>query len=93
MTNLMHNDPRVTTLVARFGVVERLDASNFLASIPEAEIYASGDSVEDARFMLADITAATFRLFTLKRFCLGPGPKRTLQFLERHLDNVEASKP
>ena len=66
--------------------VECVNEDDYLASVPEVNLNASGDTEEEAIANLQDIIAGTYRLLMglpIKK--LGPEPLRQLEFLKSHL--------
>ena len=68
-------------------VTERIDPSNFVAQVPNAEVCASGDSYGEAIENLQDMIAVTFQYFSsLPAERLGPDPTRQLAILRQHIE-------
>lgn len=66
--------------------IERLDSDNFVATAPEVDIHASGETEGESLFNLGDMIAATFGHFSaVPRDRLGPIPARQLRVLQQHV--------
>jgi len=79
-------DPTLRLVIPIPATVERLDSHDYMAEAPEADVYASGDTEDEAIRNLEDIIVATFG-----HFCkvppehLGRIPARQLRVLSRHI--------
>lgn len=79
-------DDDVQMLKPIVATVEVLEFNNYLASVPEVNLNASGDSIAEAIANLQDIIAGTYRLYAmLPPASLGPEPTRQWNFLKSHL--------
>ena len=66
--------------------VEHVGEDDYLASVPEVNLNASGDSTDEVIDNLQDIIAGTYRLLmSLPIKKLGPEPLRQWKFLKFHL--------
>ena len=79
-------DPTLRLVLPICAVVERLDSDDYMAEAPDADVYASGDTEDEAIRNLEDMIAATFGHFsTVPQERLGPIPRRQLKVLRRHI--------
>ncbi len=66
--------------------IEYVGENDYIASVPEVNFNASGDTEEEAIDNLQDIIAGTYRLLiSLPTKRLGPEPLRQLEFLKSYL--------
>jgi hypothetical protein len=85
LSSLGHGRPRLQKPM--HCVVEPIgNAGNFVASFPEAQLFASGDTKVEAIENLGDIVATKFRIFSSHEPSqLGPVPKKQLAVLRKYI--------
>ena len=84
IASLPDHDVRLHTPIE--ATVEELDHDNFIASVPDVNLNASGDTWKEAVENLQDIIAGIYRLYRrMPRSALGPEATRQWAFLNSHL--------
>ena len=69
-------------------IVEQTSEKNFVANFAQANVNASGDTIDEAIANLKDIMVAKYEHFSaLPRSRLGPAPRRQLAVLKKLIEN------